>query len=158
MSDRDNVPTQRELGSPSVCPNSQTRLETLLHFSTRSDCHTLSPCCPRSSAVLAVPGALRAVSPGPLRLFCYRAESVTPLPCDTVMGCDMLFVGLVLIFCSPLTQQAWPLQHSLLNPPLSPRCSLPYRASGDDTWRLTPVGQHQPNTLPDQTENFPEQI
>ncbi|RLV64030.1 hypothetical protein DV515_00017667 [Chloebia gouldiae] len=49
---------------------------------------------------------------------------------------------------------AWPLQRCVAQSPLSPRCSLPQRVCGDDTWRLTPVGQHQPNTLPTRRKIF----
>lgn len=99
-------------------PQLSDRAGDLASFEQQDDCHMLCPCCPRSWLLLQLPGQeLRAVSPAPLGLFCHRAESSPLLPCDTVMGCDMLFVGLVLVFCSPLTQQARPLQRRVAQSP-----------------------------------------
>lgn len=81
----------------------QARLEPLLHLNRKRDGHTLSPPAPRLDAVLESQGQAEAVSPGLLRSFCYSAgcspqRSLTLCPCDTVMGWDMVFVGLLLIF------------------------------------------------------------
>lgn len=82
----------------------------------------LSHCCPRSwmlcwqSQGQGAPRAVAGCVSWPPLLLLLQTKvlpperSLTLFPCDMMMGCDMVFVGLLLIFCSPLTQQAWPLQ------------------------------------------------
>lgn len=118
MSDRDNVSTRRELGSASLCPSSQTGLETWPRLSSRMIATCSARAAPAAGCCCSSPGRSSGLCLLPPLASSVTEQSPPPLlPCDTVMGCDMLFVGLVLVFCSPLTQQARPLQRRVAQSP-----------------------------------------
>lgn len=129
MSDRDNVSTGEMLTLLLSAPTPRPGW-SLCFILTREGIATRFPRRAPAAGCCAGSPRGRELSPGGLGL-CLLASvaafvtdqsppperSLTPFPCDTVMGCDMVFVGLLLMFCSPLTQQAWPLQGCVAQSP-----------------------------------------